>query len=61
MKSEDVVVLQMGGAEWKLADIKAKVLAAAGKKSAKKVEIYVKPEDGKAYFVVDGKDGAVEL
>lgn len=60
-KAEDVVVLQLGGAEWNVADIKAKVLAAAGKKTAKKVEIYVKPEDGKVYFVVDGKGGAVEL
>lgn len=60
-KTEDVIVLQLGGAEWNVADVKAKVLAAAGKKTAKKVEIYVKPEDGKAYFVVDGKGGAVEL
>ena len=60
-KAGEVVVLQLGGAEWNLADVKAKVLAAAGKKTAKAVEIYVKPEDGKAYFVVDGKDGAVEL
>ena len=54
-------MLQLGGAEWNVADIKAQVLAASGKKTAKKVEIYVKPEDGKAYFVVDGKDGAVDL
>ncbi len=60
-KAADVVVLQMGGAEWNMADLKAKALAAAGKKSAKKVELYVKPEEGKVYFVVDGQDGAVEL
>lgn len=60
-KAADVVVLQMGGAEWNMADLKAKALAAADKKSAKKVELYVKPEEGKVYFVVDGQDGAVEL
>lgn len=40
-------------------DIVAAVMAAAGK--AKSVEIYVKPEDGAAYYVADGADGKVEF
>ena len=57
-KTEEVFVEYAGGG-WNLADIKAKVAKAA--KGAKSVTIYVKPEDGKAYYVADGKDGAVEL
>lgn len=40
-------------------DILTAVLAAAGK--AKTVEIYVKPEDGAAYYVADGEGGMVEI
>lgn len=40
-------------------DIVAAVMAAAGK--AKSVEIYVKPEDGAAYYVADGESGKVEF
>ena len=57
-KTEEIFVEYAGGG-WNLADIKAKVAKAA--KGAKSVTIYVKPEDGKAYYVADGKDGAVEL
>ena len=32
------------------------VKAAAGAKTVKTLEIYVKPEDGAAYYVVNGKD-----
>lgn len=32
------------------------VKAAAGVKRAKSLEVYVKPEDGAAYYVVNGKD-----
>lgn len=38
-------------------DILAAVMAKAGK--AKNVEIYVKPEDGAAYYVADGEPGKV--
>ncbi len=40
-------------------DIVAAVKAAAGK--AKALEIYVKPEDGAAYYVADGAEGKVTL
>lgn len=40
-------------------DIVHAVMAAAGK--AKSVEIYVKPEDGAAYYVADGESGKVEF
>lgn len=54
-KGEEIIV-QFNGADWNVADIKAKVAAAAGK-SAKNVAIYVNVAEGKAYYVVDGKDG----
>lgn len=57
VKAEEIVV-QFGGQEWNLDAIKAKVAAASGKKNA---TIYIKPEEGKAYYVVGKKDGAVEL
>lgn len=60
-KAGEEFVIQFGGAEWTVADIKAKVLAAAGAKRARNVQVYVKPEDRKAYYVIGKKSGAVEL
>lgn len=54
-KGEDVIV-QFNGANWSVADVKAKVAAAAGK-GAKNVSIYVNVVEGVAYYTVDGKDG----
>ncbi len=59
--AEDIFV-EFGGDQWSVAEIKAKVQAALGKKTAKNVAVYVKPEERKAYITVDGEDkGSVEL
>ena len=61
------VYLQAGGCEWNVSDCKERVLAAyvaAGHKAAgvKTLEIYIKPEEGKAYYVInDSENGSVEL
>ena len=53
------VNLQFANKDLKLADIIKKVQAA--EKNGKKYDIYLKPEENKAYYVVDGKAGAVDL
>lgn len=53
------VVLEYRGRQVNTEDILSAVMAKAGK--AKNVEIYVKPEDGAAYYVADGKNGKVEF
>ena len=53
------VNLQFADKDLKLADIIKKVQAA--EKNGKKYDIYLKPEEYKAYYVVDGKAGAVDL
>lgn len=65
------VFVQYQGMEYSDADIMSKVVAAweaEGKKASaiKRVKLYVKPEDGKAYYVINerlknGSTGAVEL
>ncbi|MBO5035245.1 MAG: hypothetical protein J6C43_06540 [Oscillospiraceae bacterium] len=53
------VVLEFQGRQVSADDILAAVMAKAGK--AKTVEVYVKPEDGAAYYVADGETGKVEF
>ena len=53
------VVLEFQGRQVSADDILSAVMAKAGK--AKNVEIYVKPEDGAAYYVADGESGKVEF
>lgn len=56
------VFVQYHGSEIAMDAIVESVKAAAGVKSAKSLEVYVKPEDGAAYYVVNGKDtGKVTL
>ena len=61
------VSLQAGGCEWNVSDCKARAVAAFvadGHKasSVKKLVIYLKPEEGKAYYVInDSENGSVEL
>lgn len=50
------VYVEYQGRQMDMDAILEAVKAAAGKKSAKSLEVYVKPEDGAAYYVVDGKD-----
>ncbi|MBO5034721.1 MAG: hypothetical protein J6C43_03825 [Oscillospiraceae bacterium] len=54
-----MVVLEFQGRQVNMGDIFAAVMAKAGK--AKTVEVYVKPEDGAAYYVADGETGKVEF
>ncbi len=66
-KAADTVYVQYGAAEWDVAALVEKAKAdyvAAGHKAteAKKVTVYVKPEEGKAYYVVNDTDtGSVAL
>ncbi len=61
------VYLQAGGCEWNVSDCKGRAVAAFvadGHKasSVKKLVIYLKPEEGKAYYVInDSENGSVEL
>ena len=56
--------LQFGGSEWNISDCKERALAAytaAGHKAAgvKKLEIYIKPEEGKAYYVINEAENPI--
>lgn len=59
------MVLQFGGNEYNTDDIlekiKADIQAETGRKTYKTLDIYVKPEDKIAYYVVNGKPGSVPL
>lgn len=61
------VYLQAGGTEWNISDCKARAVAAYvaqghRESSVKKLVIYLKPEEGKAYYVInDGVNGSVDL
>lgn len=50
------VFVEYQGKQMDMDAILKAVKAAAGK-SVKTLEVYVKPEDGAAYYVVNGKDG----
>lgn len=59
-KSEKVV-LQFGDKEINIDDIVANCKAAyknGTKKQVKTIEVYVKPEDSKAYYVINGKEAS---
>ena len=61
------VYVQFAGEEWKVADLaeraKAAYLAEGHRASGiKKMAVYVKPEEGKAYYVINDKEsGSVDL
>ena len=63
----DEVVVQFGGSEWSVDAIKDSAVAAYAAEghrasSVKKLTLYVKPEDRKAYYVINDKTtGSVEL
>lgn len=65
VKKENNVYVQFAGREFDTAAIekavKADYAAKNGKKTANSVSIYIKPEDGKAYYVIDGIIGDVAL
>lgn len=61
------VYLQVGGSEWNISDCRKRVsdaYVAEGHRvsSIKKLVIYLKPEEGKAYYVInDGVNGCIDL
>ena len=61
------IFLQVGGREWNTAQLRDQAVAAyaaEGHRASgiKRLELYVKPEDGKAYFVINEKfEGSVDL
>lgn len=61
------IYLQTGGCEWNVSDCKERAVAAfvaEGHKAAsiKKLVMYLKPEEGKAYYVInDGENGSIDL
>ncbi len=55
------VYVQYLGAEITSADLIAKAKKASGVKSPKAVNVYVKPEENKVYYVVDNNAGSFDL
>lgn len=60
------MVLQFGNCEVSVTEIREKVkksfLESSNDAEIKKVDIYVKPEDNRAYYVINGEvEGSVEL
>jgi len=65
MKSEgkvlqETIVLQSAGVEWNIAELRQKVIdayIASGHRwgNVKSLELYIKPEERKVYFVINGK------
>ena len=61
------IFLQAGGREWNIAQLRDQAVAAYAAEGhrvsgIKRLELYVKPEDGKAYFVINEKfEGSVNL
>lgn len=59
------VFIQFGGHEYNAEDvltkIKETIAAETGKRTFKTLDVYIKPEDNVAYYVVNGKPGSVRL
>ena len=61
------IFLQVGGREWNTAQLRDQAVAAYAAEGhrvsgIKRLELYVKPEDGKAYFAINEKfEGSVDL
>ena len=66
-KIEETVYLQAGGSEWDISDCKERAVAAFvaeghNASSIKKLVVYLKPEEGKAYYVVnDAENGSIDI
>lgn len=61
-KVVETMMIQAAGYEWDTAAVKEQVIAdyvAAGhqKSSISSLTVYIKPEERKAYYVINGKDG----
>ena len=58
------IFVQWGGRETNMADLVEKAKAdfkAQNKGAIRSCKLYIKPEDGMAYYVINGKEGKVEL
>lgn len=60
-KAAATVYVQYLGAEITTEALVEKAVADSGIASAKKVDVYVKPEENKVYYVIDGKEGSFFL
>ena len=60
-KAAATVYIQYLGAELTTDDIIAKAKDAAGIAEPKKIDVYVKPEENKVYYVIDGNEGSFFL
>lgn len=66
-EKSEVIYVQFAGGEWSVGEVREKIMAAyvaAGHRAGmvKKLMVYLKPEEGKAYYVINDKtDGSVEL
>ncbi len=63
---EEEIVVQYGGAEWSVSALKEKAIEAfvAGghrRGNIKKLSLYVKPEERKAYYVINGITGHIDF
>ena len=59
-KDAPKAIVQLWGQEFDVADVIAKAEKAYSKKKNVK-EVYIKPEEGKAYYVADDDSGSVDL
>ena len=60
-KAAATVYVQYLGAELTTEALIEKAVADSGIASAKKIDVYVKPEENKVYYVIDGKEGSFFL
>jgi len=60
-KAAATVYVQYLGAEITTEALVEKAVADSGIASAKKIDVYVKPEENKVYYVIDGKEGSFFL
>lgn len=67
VQREEEIYLQSGGSEWNISDCRERAVAAfvaEGHRAStvKKLTLYLKPEEGKAYYVVNEKEnGSFDL
>jgi len=60
-KAAATVYVQYLGAEITTEALVEKAVVDSGIASAKKIDVYVKPEENKVYYVIDGKEGSFFL
>ena len=63
-KKVEAVYVQVGGSEWDISDCKERAVAdyKAGRRAAvKTLKLYIKPEEGKAYYVINDQNGSIDL